>query len=254
MNPLHQLLLRIRPASLASFLKKHIGPPRQIRETPEGKFWIDPLSNFGQSFNLPQGYEPQLTHCIKQILKPSDTFIDLGTNEGYFSILASHLVTPTGLVLSIEPQSRLQPIIFKNIQLNQAHHIKVFQTLIADAPGTAHLHLTPDMNTGASGLTRVTRYTNPTETIPKTTLTAFLDLLAPRPIKLIKIDIEGGEYDAILSSKETFRQKRIQHIALELHPHILNPQNKNPHDITTFLKSCGYQTNPDFPNLLLSLP
>ena len=43
---------------------------------------------------------------MKAYLKPGDTFIDIGANEGMISLLASSLVGRTGKVLSFEPNPR----------------------------------------------------------------------------------------------------------------------------------------------------
>ena len=62
-------------------------------------------------------------------------------------------------------------------------------------------------------------------------------------IDLIKIDIEGFEYEAILGSKELFSQGRVRNIALELHDSTLFRRGKKMEDITRFLESCGYFVN-----------
>lgn len=48
-------------------------------------------------------WEPHLTNWIGQQLAPGDTFIDVGANVGYFSLLASRLVGKSGVVVAIEP-------------------------------------------------------------------------------------------------------------------------------------------------------
>ena len=41
-------------------------------------------------------YEPVQTDWVKQILRPGATFIDIGANFGYFTLLAASLVNPLG--------------------------------------------------------------------------------------------------------------------------------------------------------------
>lgn len=48
-------------------------------------------------------WEPHLTAWIHQRLTPGATFIDVGANIGYYSLLAAHLVGPTGRVVAVEP-------------------------------------------------------------------------------------------------------------------------------------------------------
>ena len=49
-------------------------------------------------------WEPHLTG-YRGHLKPGMTFIDVGANIGYFTVLASRLVGPEGRVIGFEPNS-----------------------------------------------------------------------------------------------------------------------------------------------------
>lgn len=252
MNSLYRLLLRIRPAFVASFLKRVLRIRRRVVETPEGRFFVDPASNFGFALLSKNEYEPELTHTVKSLLQAGDVFFDLGANEGYFSVVAAQRVGATGTVLCVEPQSRLQPVIFRNLSENHAPHVRVFQVAVSDTDGFAELSLPPDINTGHGALFRKTRYRNPTEIVPQITLTGFLDRLAFDEIDLMKIDIEGFEYEAILGSKEIFERGKVKHIALELHPSLLKRRGKNGQEILDFLRDCRYERNMNYSNLVLS--
>lgn len=248
----HPWLFEVRPAFVASFLKKLLGVRRQLVTTTEGKFFVDPLSNFGGSLLAEGGYEPSVVDSVKRILEPGDTFLDLGGNEGFYSIVASGSVGTSGKVICVEPQSRLQSIIFRNISENEAYNVSVFQSALSDEVGTATLHLTPDINTGSSGLFRVTKYRNPTEIVPQTTLSRFLAMLNVGKIKLMKIDAEGSEHEIILGSKDLFRKGVVENIALELHPDILRRRGKSEVDILSFLEESGYEENSRYENLIMS--
>jgi hypothetical protein len=70
---------------------------------------------------------------------------------------------------------------------------------------------------------------------------------------LLKVDIEGYEYEAILGSQEVFRSGKIRAIALELHPGAIRKRGLDPEAIPTFLECCGYKRNVDFLNLVYCL-
>jgi FkbM family methyltransferase len=180
-------LLRVRPAILGSFLKRLIRVHRRVVATGEGNFFIDPASNFGYAMLSEEGYEPEMTRSIKQILHRGDVFLDIGANEGYFSIVASRLVGQAGKILAVEPQRRRQDVLFRNLLENSALNVHVFQVAITDAAGFCKCIIAPDMNTGSSGLFRTTKYTCPTELVPQVTLSGLLGLLSVRTIKLMWI-------------------------------------------------------------------
>ena len=60
-------------------------------------------------------------------------------------------------------------------------------------------------------------------------------------IDLLKIDIEGYEYEALLGSRELFLHHKVKTLALELHPWILSKRGKPEKDILDMLSACGYK-------------
>jgi len=248
----HHWLMGVGPAFVASFMKKFLGIKRELVSTSNGKFFADPVSNFGYALTSENGYEPDMIDSVERILKKGDVFLDIGANEGFFSIVASKSVGKYGKVVCIEPQSRLQSTILRNISENQLDNINLLQRAISDEIGTATLSLSPDMNTGSSGIFRTAKYKTPTEMVPQTTLSELFETLKMDSVKLMKMDIEGFEYEAILGSKELFEKGLIENIALELHPTILERRGKPESDITKFLEKHGYKKNLDYKTLIMS--
>ena len=240
MSNLHTSLLKIRPTFLSVALKKLLGIKRTVANTTFGDFFVDPVSNFGNSLLSNQEYEPDLMAYIQKHLKPGDSFLDLGANEGFFSIVASNIVGPTGKVYTIEPQERLQEIITENIRLNNADNVEMIKKAVSDTKGTTEMYLAPDTNTGSTSLANPHKYSVPTQTVEMDTLENILDEQNIDTIDLAKIDIEGFEYETVLGSKQLFRDQRIKRIALEIHYYELIDRKLDSDDIQNFLKDCGY--------------
>ena len=247
---LYELLGRLRPAPLASALKRVLGIGRRPVGTPEGTFWIDPVSNLGLCLLRQGTYEPAMTRTVKRYLPPGGTFVDVGANEGYFGVIAAKAVGPAGRVLLVEPQTRLRPVLAENLRLNGLAKVTVEDSAITDTTGTNTLHLAPDLNTGASGLTRGTRYRVPTQTVRTTTLTELFGKHGIDRADLVKIDIEGYEHEAVFGAADLFRARRVRALALEVHPPILRRRGHDPAAIHEFLTGCGYRTDPDATNLV----
>jgi FkbM family methyltransferase len=242
---LQKILLRVRPAALGSLLKNGLRVRRTVIATDAGKFYVDPVSGFGAL--LVQGsYEPGLLMVLQSLLKPGSTFVDLGANEGYFSVIASELVGNDGIVIAVEPQSRLREILAKNFELNDVRNVRIIHAAISNYRGTGTLHLSPDTNTGSTGLSRSTAYRNKQETTGIITLTELLSNLGIAQVDLMKIDIEGFEYEAVLGSPELFREGRVKAIALEVHAGALATRGHAAEEIVTFLRDCGYRMDLRF--------
>jgi FkbM family methyltransferase len=248
----NKFLLDVCPGFVATFLKKVLRVRRLVHETSQGRFFIDPVSHFGRILLCDGTYEPEVIATLAATLQPGDTFLDIGANEGFFSVVASKLVGPSGRVISIEPQSRLQSVIARNLVENSARNVEVHPLVISDSVGWATLHLFPDINTGGSGLYRWTKYPNATEKVPQTTLSQLLATAGVGQVKLMKLDVESFEHEIILGSPDVFARGLIGHIALELHPQILARRGKSEADIINFLIEKGYRSDGAFSHLVFS--
>lgn len=233
-------LARIRPTIVSAWLKKLLRLPRVQTRSELGNFWLDPVSHLGQTLLHGKIHEPSTVQALQAVLSEGNTFIDLGSNEGYFSIIASALVGNTGRVYAIEPQRRLQMVLQKNIELNGARNIVIRRCAISNQAGKANLYLSPNTNTGSSGFYRATRYGNWKETVETETLDAFFQRERISSCDLLKIDIEGHEYEAIFGSTDIFRSGAIKAVVLEIHREILKRRGLAAEKITDFLADCGY--------------
>jgi FkbM family methyltransferase len=239
-------LRRVRPAPLAALLKRALRVERRVHQGAEGKYWLDPVSHLGAAVLTTGEYEADMGRTLKKILTPSSVFVDLGANEGYFTVLAGKLVGDGGSVIAIEPQTRLLPVIEKNLSLNGLENVKIVSTAVSDRSGTATLYLLPDLNSGGSSFHRPTRYAVPEQKTDTVTLEQVLTTCNLEKVDLLKVDIEGAEYEALLGSPALFEHHRIKAVALELHPQILAARGKSATDIESFLTKNGYRKANDF--------
>lgn len=240
------LLINIRPAFLSAALKKLFSVRRTLIHTADGVFFLDPVSNLGFEITRTGEYEPGMARILRKHLFEGSTFVDLGANEGYFTVLGAACCGSAGTVLAIEPQMRLLDIIAENLRLNNIQGVRIANVAVTDHSGTAVLHLASDTNSGSSGLHRVTKYKVPTQDVKATTLSQLLSEERIQTVDLLKVDIEGFEYEALLGSKDLFKQQRVRALALELHPWILRARGKDIDDITSMLRICGYSPTKEF--------
>ncbi len=215
---------------------------------------MDPISDLGVAITRYGHYELSMTETLNDHLRSGSVFVDLGANEGYFTIIAGRLCGPAGRVLSIEPQERLLPVIRQNILLNGLSNVSLLNAAISNTPGSAELFLTSDINSGGSGFHRHSKYSLPTQTVQTLTLEQALDQHQLPQVDLMKIDIEGFEYEALLGSPHVFQNHRIKALALELHPHILEARGKDANEITAMLANAGYTRSESFGNDVWTTP
>jgi len=249
----YKSLFALRPAWCGVVLKRLFRVTRRVVVCERGTFHLDPCTHFGLTLLQDGRYEDELTSTFESHLREGSVFVDVGANEGYFSIVASKLVGPPGRVIAVEPQSRLRSVLERNVSLNRASNIELHQVAISNVNGTVEIFLAPDTITGATSLSKTRKYPVPRETVTTLTLRQLLDNNHVHRADFMKMDVEGHEYEAILGSPEVFLSKRVRSLALELHPSILKERGKDPGEITGFLQSAGYHVT-SFDKFLLASP
>jgi FkbM family methyltransferase len=222
MTTFYSLLFRLRPSILTQFLKQLLRIKRRPVKTLAGlTLNIDPVSHFGLEVMSTGVYEPAMTNFINTLLRPGDVFIDAGANEGYFSVVGSKRVE-NGRVFSIEPQSRLIPVIRANVELNHCANVSLHHLALSNSPGTLELHLTPDTNSGASSLFRSAKLIDNTEMVKAKTLDQFVAEHGIETIRFMKVDCEGAEKVIVEGALDSLKAQRIEFIAVEFHMPILS--------------------------------
>jgi Met-10+ like-protein len=78
-------------------------------------------------------WEPNLTRWIVRRLAPGDVFIDVDTNVGYYSLLASKLVGESGSVVAIEASPSTFKILQTNLALNHVRDVRAVNMAAYDS-------------------------------------------------------------------------------------------------------------------------
>lgn len=144
-----------------------------------------------------QFYEPITTLVLQELLQPGDTFLDVGANIGFFSLVLS-LTRPHLRVVAFEPNPRIHVLLKKNVSANQFHQIACEAAALSDSNGTATLYLSHSDHS-ASLRFGFEENSAPSIIVPTLTLDTFMKSLKwnPEARLVIKIDVEGNE-DAVL--------------------------------------------------------
>lgn len=243
----------IRPAPLASVLCRLLGLHRRVPfQTPQGLFWLSPMTDLGRRLLIDGYYEPSMIQTLNQCLRPGGTFIDAGANEGYFSVVASRLVGDAGRVIAIEPQDRLQKVIQQNLLLNGCSNVSVIRAALGESCGEVTLNLAADMNTGASSMFSTAKYPLQKERVPCCSLARLMEDCSVDKCSLLKIDVEGAEHLILMSASDLLASGKIETIAVEFHDAILARLGVTRHEVDSFLHGLGYATRSAGPHSVYS--
>ncbi len=163
-------------------------------------------------------YEPQETQLAMRVLKPGMTVVDVGANWGYFTLSCAHLVGPAGHVVALEPHPGLSSLLARNVRSNGLGHVETLR-LAAAAGSGPKAFVGYDEQAGNSGLSRVaTAAETPDFECATTTVDAVIDERGYARVDLVKMDIEGGEVEALAGMANGLAGIRYRYVVLECHP------------------------------------
>ena len=162
--------------------------------------------------------DPEMISDIKNNNPKGKTIFDVGAFIGSSSLLFSKLVTEKGEVIAFEPNSYNFSRIEKNLSFNKdlSKNIKVFNLALSNMEGEISMTLSKQIDNGYSSTSRLSA-SHPTlhnQNLPEgfetqnvlvTTLDNFVKKYNYSP-NIIKVDIEGAEYDFLTGAKETLKK------------------------------------------------
>ena len=204
---------------------------------------LDPVHNCVVDAEIAErGYwEKDIAIALKKYLKKGDVFLDIGANIGIHSLFAASLLEETGKVYSFEPIPRLAHQLQKSIELNSFSNIKVCNFALGEHDEEEKTIYIRDENIGGSSLFRFENIelvkVIGTEKVALKQLDSFL---ADATINIIKIDVEGFEYEVLKGATKILQQNHPI-IFMEYSPIFYSQESeKKSYDIIIFLESLGY--------------
>lgn len=170
--------------------------------------------------------EPETVHVLHRVLRPGDTVIDGGANVGFFTVIMSKLVGPTGKVIAFEPGVNNHQKFADNMALNNVQNVELIKKPLWSEKTTLDFHMQHDSGLNSIAVSSTTLCKIPLETA------VLSDYSWP---KLIKLDIEGAEQHA-LSALGGFPP----FIIAECFPSTLAPFGHSQESLRQMAKSKGY--------------
>lgn len=173
-------------------------------------------------------FEPAETALLQRLLPDADLFVDVGANVGFYSCLARSKGVAT---IAIEPMTANLRVLFRNLRENGWNDTEVWPVGLSNATGIA------DIYGGGTGASLVAGWAGNREatrqTISLTTLDRLLDGRFNGSRLVIKVDVEGAEFQLLVGATETLRRTPnpiwLLEIVLEQH----RPR-MNEHFLQTF--------------------
>ncbi|MBP7768678.1 FkbM family methyltransferase [Candidatus Woesebacteria bacterium] len=145
----------------------------------------------------------------------SPRIIDVGAHIGMATLYFKKQY-PDARITALEPHPLSFQLLQKNIEENRVYGVELLNVALSSTKATRLLHSDTVDNWYSTSSFTAGAWNNLQKTEPIRVPTVTLSELITEPIDLLKIDIEGAEYDVLYHTPDEILRK-IKHASIELH-------------------------------------
>jgi len=176
-------------------------------------------------------YELGTVSVLQDFLNTGNTFIDVGANIGWLSLVGAKQVGQNGKVLAFEPVPTTFDILKSNKTINNFNQIELYQFALGNKEETVTIYPEKENRGGASILNHQLN-----EGV-KIEVKRLDDLTINSKINVIKIDVEGFELDVLKGGIKTIKSDK-PNLIIE---HSIDRNNTaEQYEIYKWLKDLGF--------------
>ena len=181
-----------------------------------------------------------IERMLSLFIQEGDTFVDVGANQGVYSVIAGKYSGALGLVVSIEPQPQFASNIEKSLEIAQRCWFEVHQMAVGDSDGTVNL-IIPRSYSGTSGVypehSALGRHTK--LSVPLRRFDESIDWKNFPGSIFIKLDIEGSEFAFLNGAREMISTMNPL-LMMEINPLSLSASKTSEKELLELLINLGY--------------
>jgi FkbM family methyltransferase len=184
----------------------------------------------------PQYCDREEMDCLREHLKPGDTFLDAGANVGFYSMVASRLVGETGKVLAVEADPFNASRVVTNVEVNKMKNVRVINFGLSDKAETLQLGLNTTGNRGGNSFLSTS---SDSVSVQCKTLTDVLLSEKVEKVDGAKMDIEGFEFKVLNQFfQDGMKNLFPRFLIIEINPAF---EKRAGGDVQTLLEKNGYR-------------
>lgn len=196
----HGIMRPLRKAGLA--LARHWPWPVGVRINNGRRMYVDLRSGVSRGIFAKGEFDPKVFEPLRGVLQPGGTFLDVGANVGFYSMLALDAVGLGGAVHAFEMDERPRKCLRKTITHERIPNLSLHEFAVGNRDG--HIGVAMQEDSGQSGVVE----TGGQRQIAMRKLDTWWHESGVRTIQGLKLDIEGSELLALRGAEELLRTER----------------------------------------------
>lgn len=182
------------------------------------------------------GFSDSSLSVLLSLVREGDKVIDVGANIGVVGLRLARKIFP-GKVLSIEPDKTNFEAASQNVRRNEVTNLSLLNIAVGHRQGTGVMHerapgnragnrMAPDGTTGYE--------------VTMNLLDALVEVDQLRPVRLLKIDVEGYELRVLKGSRRLLQEDRPL-LFVEIDDNNLRDQGDSAAELVHVIWSMGYK-------------
>lgn len=186
-------------------------------------------------------FEPEEIKWVQEFLSPGDTFVDVGSNFGYYTMIASGIVGDGGRVIAFDPSVAACMALEDNIRRNAIENTTVVRMGLGDKVETRELLLRDPTLYSPSFCYDNECKTECVGTSLISTLDGVADSFGIEKIDMIKMDVGGYESAVIRGMDWMLREGKVHRILVEFNGYWLQKVGSNVEELHRLITSYGFE-------------
>jgi len=233
--------------AMARSILHRLGVVVPVRLSTGDVVFVDLANVVGRTIWLFGDYAPEqpVKRLIESNLAPGDVFLDVGANIGFFSLIASRIVGPSGEVHSFEPLPDAAALLRRTVDGNALTNVVVIEAAVGAQAGDATMAVMKD-----SAYSHVVEWATGVDAghgswhavaVRTISLDQYVAQALAGPPRLVKMDIEGAEMEALKGAHSLLSDHEGPDVICEVDESRLARFNHTPTDVFDRFLSLGYQ-------------
>jgi FkbM family methyltransferase len=209
------------------------------------KFFCGLNEHIGSQIFWRGAYSGDELTLLDRILRPDMTFLDVGANQGEFSVFAAPRLS-AGRIISLEPVSFLFERLQRNVTANGFRNVTTLQRGLSDRDAVVGIYMVRSRFTDGSlneGLPSTVRFVDAENEIEQIRVIPLDSLVADLNINrldVMKVDVEGAEMRVLLGAAESIYRFRPV-ILLEINDETCRSAGYRAEDLIDYVEKMGYR-------------
>jgi FkbM family methyltransferase len=225
-KPLHKVGLAIG---------SHWPAPVRTRLGDGRVMFVDLRSGVGRALLIKGEFDSAVFEPFRGALRAGDTFLDVGANVGYYSLLALEIVGDRGSVHAFEIDARPLRCLRRTIRHGGLNNLHVHELALADRCGLIGLACEEDCGHSHVDAREMQNR------VAVATLDVWAEFHRPARVQALKIDVEGAEL-AVLRGAEKFLTQHRPLIVCEAVGELAAKFGGTQEAVVAYLNTLGYRT------------